>query len=48
MLFVTLQTQKGSKHEKYNTKVPVDFFFFFSFDNSIQIIHIKYQHQEFS
>ena len=29
MLFVTLQTQKGSKHEKYNTKVPVDFFFFF-------------------
>jgi len=44
-IIVTPQTQNGPKHEKNISKAPVDFFLF---DKSIQIILIKYQHQELS
>ena len=42
---VMLQTQKDPKHEKKNLKGTCRFFLF---DNSIQIIYIKYQYQELS
>lgn len=41
IMVVKPQTQKGSKHEKNISKIPVNFSFL---DKSIQIIHIKYQH----